>query len=44
MRMLTRSLDREIEIIYDLAQRILQHEVMLSTASDVCGELDWYVG
>ncbi|KAI9727494.1 MAG: MutS protein msh5 [Chrysothrix sp. TS-e1954] len=32
--------DREIEIIHGLAQRVLEYEAMLSTASDVCGELD----
>ncbi len=30
----------EIEISHDLAQRILQHEEMLISVSDLCGELD----
>jgi len=33
--------DREIEIIYELAQRVLEFEDMLSATSDLCGELDW---
>ncbi|KAL8944068.1 MAG: hypothetical protein Q9216_000659 [Gyalolechia sp. 2 TL-2023] len=32
--------DKEIEIIYNLGQVILQYEDMLTKASDVCGELD----
>ena len=32
--------DREIEIVHDLGQRVLQREVMLNEASDLCGELD----
>lgn len=32
--------DREIEIVHDLAQRILIYEPMLNVASDICGELD----
>lgn len=32
--------DREIEIIHDLGQRVLQQEAMLNEASDICGELD----
>lgn len=32
--------DREIEIIHDLGQRVLQQEAMLNDASDICGELD----
>ena len=35
-------LDKEIEIIHELAQRILEYEEMLVAASDVCAELDWY--
>ncbi|GKZ42071.1 mutS protein msh5 [Aspergillus brasiliensis] len=31
---------REIEIVYDLAQRVLQHEQVLLEASDVCGKID----
>lgn len=33
-------IDREIEIIYDLVVKILVHEKLLITASDLCGELD----
>ncbi|CEO58793.1 hypothetical protein PMG11_03495 [Penicillium brasilianum] len=32
--------EKEIEIVYDMAQRILQYENVLVEASDVCGELD----
>ncbi|KAJ5166787.1 DNA mismatch repair protein MutS core [Penicillium canariense] len=32
--------EKEIEIVYDLAQRVLQYENVLVEASDVCGELD----
>ncbi|KAL4958995.1 MutS family protein MSH5 [Aspergillus stella-maris] len=32
--------EKEIEIVYDLAQRVLQFEKVLIEASDVCGELD----
>jgi len=40
---LLRSLeDREIEIVHDLAQRVLQHEMILSKVSDILAELDWY--
>ena len=34
--------DKEIEIIHDLAQRILTDEALLNIASDICGELDRY--
>lgn len=34
--------DREIEIMHELAQFVLEYEDMLTAASDVCGELDWY--
>lgn len=34
---------KEIEIVYDLAQRVLQHEKVLVEASDICGELDRFV-
>ena len=33
-------LEKEIEIVYDLAQAVLQYETGLIEASDVCGELD----
>ena len=32
--------DKEIEIIYQLSQNVLEHEEMLNHASDICGELD----
>ncbi|KAH0562249.1 hypothetical protein GP486_003054 [Trichoglossum hirsutum] len=32
--------DKEIEIIHDLAQRVLEYEDMLNTCSEICGELD----
>ncbi|KAF5608343.1 DNA mismatch repair MSH5 [Fusarium pseudoanthophilum] len=32
--------DREVEIIHDLAGKVLEHEEPLLLASDVCGELD----
>ncbi|KAI9699119.1 MAG: MutS protein msh5 [Candelina mexicana] len=32
--------DKEIEIIHELAQRVLEYEEVLTTASDICGELD----
>jgi DNA mismatch repair protein MSH5 len=32
--------DKEIEIIHALAQEILEYEGILSTISDICGELD----
>lgn len=32
--------DKEIEIIHDLAQSILEYENMLTSVSDLCGELD----
>ncbi|KAI5274779.1 hypothetical protein E4T47_02207 [Aureobasidium subglaciale] len=35
-----RICDREIEIIHELAEKILQHEELLTTASDICAELD----
>jgi len=33
-------IDREIEIVHDLAVRILDYEYLLVSASDFCGELD----
>ena len=35
--------DKEIEIIHELGQRMLEQETMLNQASDACGELDWSV-
>lgn len=32
--------DREIEISHELAQHLLQYEELLTTCSDICGELD----
>jgi hypothetical protein len=34
--------EKEIEIVYDLAQRVLQYDKVLVEASDVCGEIDRY--
>jgi hypothetical protein len=36
--------DREIEITHDLAQFVLQYKEVLISCSDICGELDRYVG
>lgn len=35
-----RICDREIEIIHDLAAKILEYEEILTNVSDICGELD----
>ncbi|KAF2722777.1 hypothetical protein K431DRAFT_221307 [Polychaeton citri CBS 116435] len=35
-----RICDREIEIIQELSQRILEHADLLNDTSDICGELD----
>ncbi|KAK4507319.1 hypothetical protein PRZ48_001054 [Zasmidium cellare] len=35
-----RILDYEIEITQGLAQRVLEHETLINTTSDLCGELD----
>ena len=35
--------DREIEIVHELGQRVLEQEAMLSAVSDICGELDRYI-
>ncbi|PYI12502.1 DNA mismatch repair protein Msh5 [Aspergillus sclerotiicarbonarius CBS 121057] len=32
--------EKEIEIVYDLAQRVLQYEKVLLEASDICGQID----
>ncbi|PYH39873.1 MutS family protein MSH5 [Aspergillus neoniger CBS 115656] len=32
--------EKEIEIVYDLAQRVLQYETVLLEASDICGQID----
>lgn len=37
------GLEKEIEIVYDLAQRVLQYESVLVDASDICGEIDRYI-
>lgn len=34
--------EKEIEIVYKLAQDILIYEKMLVEASDICGEIDRY--
>lgn len=35
-------LEKEIEIVYDLAQRVLRFEDALVESSDVCGQIDTY--
>ncbi|CRG85001.1 MutS protein homolog 5 [Talaromyces islandicus] len=35
--------EREIEIAYELAQRVLKYEQVLLASSDLCGELDCYL-
>ncbi|KAI9924802.1 MutS protein msh5 [Aspergillus wentii] len=40
MREMDDRLEKEIEIVYELAQRVLQHEQMLLEASDICGQID----
>lgn len=42
-RHVDRVTDKEIEIAHKLGQEILEDEEMLVEASDICGELDWYV-
>lgn len=32
--------EKEIEITYELAQKVLQYEKVLIEASDVCGQID----
>lgn len=32
--------DKEIEIIYNLAQRVLDYQELITSCSDLCGELD----
>ncbi|OAX79667.1 actin cytoskeleton-regulatory complex protein PAN1 [Emergomyces africanus] len=32
--------EKEIEIVYEMAQKILQYEKLLVEASDICGEID----
>lgn len=32
--------EKEIEIVYDLAQRVLRYENVLVDASDICGDID----
>lgn len=32
--------EKEIEIAYELAQRVLELELFLIEASDICGEVD----
>lgn len=34
------SLEKEMEIVYDLAQRVLRSEDMLVEASNICGQID----
>jgi len=33
-------IEKEIEIVYDLAQRVLRYENVLVDASDICGDID----
>ena len=40
---MTTFTDKEIEIIHELGQQVLVTERLLCDASDVCGELDWFV-
>lgn len=35
-------IEKEIEIVYELAQNILKYEKMLVETSDICGEIDRY--
>lgn len=42
MSVYQRTSDMEIEIIYELGQEVLKHEKLLSSVSDICGELDRY--
>lgn len=37
-------IDKEIEIVHELGQQVLTNEEMLNVVSEVCGELDRYVG
>ena len=38
--MTSSPIDKEIEIIHELGQRVIVQETMLNQASDACGELD----
>ena len=38
--MVNSGTDKEIEIIYELAQRVLEFEAVLCEVSDICGEVD----
>lgn len=38
-----RGIDKEIEIVHGLAEKIVEYEDMLNTCSDICGELDRYM-
>lgn len=33
-------IEKEIEIVYELAQRVLRYENVLVDASDICGDID----
>ena len=35
--------DKEIDIVHELGQKVLEREGMLNLASDICGELDRHV-
>lgn len=41
--MYMRICDKEIEIVQELGERVLQYEILLNTVSDVAGELDCHV-
>lgn len=40
LQILKLSTEKEIEIVYELAQKVLHFEQALLKASDICGELD----
>ena len=35
--------DKEIDVVHELGQKVLEREAMLNLASDICGELDRHV-
>lgn len=43
MLILTVISEKEIEIVYELAQKVLQYENVLIEASDICGQVDRWV-
>jgi hypothetical protein len=34
--------EREIEIVHEMSQKVLEQEKLLTTVSDLCGEVDRY--